>query len=74
MILKDKQSKVTSELSADCKHDLEILASCLQLNLQETMQFVLERHVPAMLVKEMQKKLKLGNNGNSANNANSVTE
>ena len=50
--------KINSEISATCKHDLEILASLLQTTLHKTIQIVLEKNVSNILHKEINKKLK----------------
>lgn len=51
-------NKVTSAISAKCKHELEVLGAYLQLNLSQVVQFVLEKNVSAMLYKEANKRLK----------------
>jgi hypothetical protein len=55
---KKETNKVTSEISAKCKHDLEVLGAYLELNLSQVVQFVLEKNVSAMLYREANKRLK----------------
>jgi len=52
-------NKVTSAISADCKYDLDLLATYLRCNLQKTVQMILEKYVPILLAKEVNKKAKV---------------
>lgn len=55
-------NKVTSAISDECKYDLELLSSYLRLNLQKTVKLILEKYVPVLLAKEVNKKIKITTN------------
>jgi hypothetical protein len=47
--------KVTSIISANCAHDLKILAAYMKLTLQKTIEFVLDKNVSRELGKCVEK-------------------
>jgi hypothetical protein len=53
-----EQNKVTSAISAKCRTELGLLSEYMNLTLQETVKYVLEKNVSTLYIKAAQKHLK----------------